>query len=257
MRHFHRAAHVVAVVIGLTSVASAAPLPVYSWAGWYIGGNTGWVGSERNITNTGTDTGTNGLGTALRQGNIPASVDLSNNGFIGGGQIGYNWQAGNWVYGFEADFDGASAESSTTVTQPPNIAHGGGATFNRELDWLATIRGRIGITATPSFLLFATGGLAVGQTKIGNFVFCPMCPQPVDTINQNTNTSAGWTVGAGAEWMFAPRWSLKAEYLYVDLGSHSSTITAAYAGPNTSTLTSTFRDSENIVRGGINYHFQN
>ena len=110
----------------------------------------------------------------------------------------------------------------------------------------------------PSFLLYATGGLAVGQTKIGNQFICPVCGPPASTqastTNQNTNTSAGWTVGAGAEWMFAPRWSLKAEYLYVDLGSHSSTITYTYnAGP--STLTSSVRDAENIVRGGINYHF--
>lgn len=191
-------------------------------------------------------------------GNIPASVNLNNNGFIGGGQIGYNWQARNWVYGFEADFDGISAKSSATVPSPPNITHPAWSTFNREFDWLSTIRGRFGIMATPSFLLFAMGGLAIGQTKIGNSVLCPTCippaPQP-GTVNQNTNTSAGWTMGAGAEWMFAPRWSLKAEYLYVDLGSHSSTITYTYAGPNTSTLTSTARDAENIVRGGINYHF--
>jgi len=74
-------------------------------------------------------------------------------------------------------------------------------------------------------------------------------------LHSTSNVSAGWTIGAGAEWMFAPHWSLKAEYLYVDLGNISSTINYAYATGNTSTLTATVRDTMNIVRGGINYHF--
>jgi len=259
-------------VIGFASIASAADMPtkapVYkaapaiiapSWAGWYIGVNAGWVGSGRNISNTGTDNGGGGLGALLAAGAIPASVSLNNNGFIGGAQIGYNWQVANWVYGLEADFDGASAKSSTTAVFPGSLAFIPlSTTYNRQLDWLATFRGRIGITATPAFLLYATGGLAVGNTKIGNSFICAGCAPPASTepstANQTSNTSAGWTVGAGLEWMFAPQWSLKAEYLYVDLGSHSSTITYTYGG-STSTLTSTVRDTENIVRGGINYHF--
>jgi len=114
------------------------------------------------------------------------------------------------------------------------------------------------MTVTPAFLLYATGGLAVGQTKIGNQFICPACAPPASTeaatSNTNTRTSAGWTVGAGLEWMLAPRWSVKAEYLYVDLGSQSSTITYTY-GANTSTLTSSVRNHENIARAGINYHF--
>jgi outer membrane immunogenic protein len=260
-------------VIGFASIASAADMPtktpVYKaapaimapgWAGWYIGVNAGWVGSGRNISNTGTDNNGGGLGAMLAAGAIPASVSLNNNGFIGGAQIGYNWQVANWVYGLEADFDGASAKSSTTAVFPgSSVFFPLSTTYNRQLDWLATFRGRIGITAAPAFLLYATGGLAVGNTKIGNAFICAACVPPASTepstVNQTSNTSAGWTVGAGLEWMFAPQWSLKAEYLYVDLGSHSSTITFTYGAPNTSTLTSTVRDTENVVRGGINYHF--
>jgi outer membrane immunogenic protein len=69
--------------------------------------------------------------------------------------------------------------------------------------------------------------------------------------NSTSNTSTGWTVGAGLEWRFAPAWSVKAEYLYVDLGSHSDTIVYNY-GP-TSSLTSTVRETDNIVRVGVNY----
>jgi opacity protein-like surface antigen len=98
----------------------------------------------------------------------------------------------------------------------------------------------------------------VGETRIGNAFICPTCDPPSttepSTVNTNTTTSAGWTAGAGVEWMFAPRWSVKAEYLFVDLGRHSSTITYTY-GANVSTLTSTVRDTANVVRAGINYHF--
>ena len=261
MRRVYYALLAAVAVIGFTIAASAADLPVKapaykapslvapSWAGWYIGANAGWVGSNNSINNSSAGP----IGALLTGGPIPTSVSLNENGFIGGGQVGINWQAGNLVYGMEADFDGASAKASTTIG-PITIAPFVPVTtaYSRELDWLATFRGRIGITASQAFLLYATGGLAVGQTKVGNTFICPLCVPAVSTTAQSTNTSAGWTVGAGVEWMFAPHWSLKGEYLYVDLGSHSSTVTWAN-GP--STLTSTVRDAENIVRGGINYHF--
>ena len=124
----------------------------------------------------------------------------------------------------------------------------------RELDWLGTFRGRVGYHRRP-FLVYATGGLAVGEHKLGIGISDPTATPPANLFNQNSSTSVGWTVGAGAEWMFARQWSLKAEYLYVDLGNISSTINYAYAPANTSSLTGTVHDRDNIVRGGINYHF--
>jgi len=238
-----------------------ALVPVLSWTGWYIGGNAGWVGSANdNVTNTGTDTGPGGLGTALANGQIPGSIPDKLSGFIGGGQIGYNWQTGNWVFGLEADFDGASAKGDAAAVFPGSLTTVPfTTTFHRELDWLATVRGRLGVTVAPAFLVYATGGLAVGETKLGNSFICPTCAPPASTeattTNTNSNTSAGWTAGAGAEWMFAPNWSVKAEYLYVDLGTHSSTITYTYPVANTSSLTSTVHDTEHVVRDGINFHF--
>jgi outer membrane immunogenic protein len=241
-----------------------ALVPALSWSGWYIGANAGWVGSANdNVTNTGTDTDHAGLGTLLATGLIPGSVPVKLSGFIGGGQIGYNWQAGNLVFGLEADFDGISAKGDTAAVSPGSLTTPFATMFNRELDWLGTFRGRLGFTIAPPFLVYATGGLAVGETKIGNSFSCPTCLPPsftqASTANIDSNTSAGWTVGAGAEWMFAPNWSVKAEYLYVDLGSHSSTSSYAYGPGGTtvfnSTLTSTVRDTEHIVRAGINFHF--
>jgi outer membrane immunogenic protein len=274
MRRFQCVLLATVAAIGFVSVASAADMPVKApvykaapaatapnWTGWYIGANAGWVGSADNtITNTGTDTGTGGLGTALLAGVIPGSIDLGYSGFIGGGQLGYNWQAGNWVYGLEADFDGASAKSSVDVPdaifQPSFGIHTPLTTSAaRELDWLGTFRGRVGFTPAAPLLLFATGGLAVGQHKLGIGITDPTAVPAANLFNQTSSVSVGWTIGAGAEWMFAPQWSLKAEYLYVDLGNISSTINYAYATGNTSTLTATVRDTMNIVRGGINYHF--
>jgi len=238
-----------------------APLmPVLGWGGWYVGANAGWVGTASDgITNTGTDTGAGGLGNGLATGAIPTSLNLKYSGFIGGAQIGYNWQVGSWVYGLEADFDGASAKGDATIgpiTVPGHVPQT--TTYHRELDWLATFRGRLGVTLAPAFLVYATGGLAVGETKLGNSYICPTCAPPASTesstTNQSSNTSAGWTAGGGAEWMFAPNWSVKAEYLYVDLGKHNSSIAYTY-GANVSTLTSRANDTMHIVRGGINFHF--
>jgi outer membrane immunogenic protein len=245
----------------------AVKAPVYkvptvvvpTWAGWYVGGNAGWVGSaDGTVTNTGTDTGVGGLGTALAANAIPGSVPLKYSGFLGGGQLGYNWQAASWVYGLEADFDGSSATGSTAAFYPGPAFVPITTGYSRELDWLATIRGRVGYTVLPSFLVYGTGGLAVGETKVGSSVVAPLAAPPTGseptTDITSSNTSVGWTAGAGVEWMFAPRWSAKAEYLYVDLGQHSNTLTYTY-GANVSTLTSTVKDTSNIVRGGINYHF--
>jgi outer membrane immunogenic protein len=241
------------------------PEPPCIWCGFYVGGNAGWVGSTGNtITFTGTDTGTAGLGSALAAGAIPGSTNLGYSGFLGGGQFGYNWQTNSWVFGLEADLDAASAKSSTSFPDARIINPTGGMnspfTINaaRELNWLGTVRGRIGITPTAPFLLYATGGLAFAQHAVGVGIVDPTAVPPENSFNEPSSWSAGWTVGAGGEWMFAPHWSLKAEYLYVDLGNISSTITYAYTSagvPETSSLTATVHDRDNIVRGGINYHF--
>jgi len=240
--------------------------PPCVWCGWYIGGNAGWVGSASNtVTNFGTDQSIGGLGNAVNViGSIPQAFRLRDNGFIGGGQVGYNWQTANWVFGLEADIDGASAKSSATFVFPGSALSVPLATnYSRELDWLATFRGRVGVAVAPTFLLYATGGLAVGETKLSNQFVCPTCAPPSNTQAGTAATSdqtrAGWTVGAGGEWMFAPNWSAKVEYLYVDLGRQSSTINYVY-GPGgalvfNSTLTSSVRNTENIARVGVNYHF--
>jgi len=249
-------------VVGPLLAADLAPydrLPVSSWTGVYIGANAGWIGSSGNtISNSGTDTGPGGLGSALALGLIPGSVGASHTGFSGGGQIGYNWQVNpSWVSGVEADFDGGGGKRSVAATYPGNAAFVPmTSVFTRQLDTLGTVRGRVGFLSSSYLLWYATGGLAYGETKLGSAWGCPACFPPTTTQGSTalltSNTSVGWTLGAGVEWNFAPAWSVKAEYLYVDLGNQSNTIAYNYTGWN-STLTSTVNERDNIVRVGVNY----
>jgi outer membrane immunogenic protein len=146
-------------------------LPIDTWTGFYIGANAGWVGSSSNtITNTGTDTGPGGLGTALALRLIPTAIEVSHNGFIGGGQIGYNWQYGpNWVWGIEADFDGTRAKGTAASAFPGNAAFPPTTSvFSRELDTLGTVRARAGYPSYPNMLWYVTAGLAYGASKLSS-----------------------------------------------------------------------------------------
>jgi outer membrane immunogenic protein len=266
-------------VIGTTSIASAAdmaakapmykaaPAVVSDWSGFYIGvnGGGGWS-ANNNGTLTGTDTGAGGI---LSPFGVPATFAAigmplgSSGGGLVGGQIGYNWQAANWVYGIEADGDWAN------ITRSGTIVAGGGVGFNpgfaqvtvtgtSKLQGLETIRGRIGFLATPQFLLFATGGLALGQEQLTLQAVCPTCVPPLPSagqtgINTTSTTQAGYAVGAGAEWKFVQHWTIKAEYLYVGLGNQHSTIAYNYGPISTGTLTT--KQNYNIARVGLNYQF--
>jgi outer membrane immunogenic protein len=233
-----------------------APPPPPTWTGLYWGVNVGWVGSSQyNITNTGTDTGPAGLGAALAFGAIPRSIPVSHSGFIGGGQIGYNWQFDPaWVAGIEADFQGTTAKGSAGSV----FVHAALTTvYSYELDDLGTVRARLGWLSSPNLLWYGTGGLAYGQTKLASAAQCPTAVPPCftesTTATSSTHTSVGWTLGAGVEWKLTPVWSVKAEYLYAELGSQNNTIVYTY-GPFTSSLTSTVqREKDNIVRFGVNY----
>ena len=242
--------------------ADMAPLPkappLLGWTGFYVGGNVGWAGSTDALTNYGTDSGTAGLGTYLLNGGIPGIVNLNETGVIGGGQVGYNWQvAPTWVVGIEADFQGTNAKGSNSFAflgAPPVLPIT--TTYTRELDWLGTLRGRFGYLWFPSLMFYGTGGLTYGENKIGVAASCsawtPPCGSEAGMSHQSSNTSAGFAAGAGAEWRFAPAWTLRGEYLYVEFGRFSNTISYTYPA-NTSTLTSTIRERDNIARVALNY----
>ena len=251
------------------------PVPVWNWTGFYIGGSVGGKWNDTRVDdyptgcflNTAPGTGCGGAAPGLSgvaANSIRSdSITLNQGRFIGGGQAGYNWQSGRFVGGIEGDISwtGINQTVITTKTMTPPLAgfmvHGDAM----KEDWIATIRGRAGFTVTPSFLLYATGGLAVAHVQTASAVAFTVTPD----IYAGTfdDTRFGWTVGGGGEWMIAPKWSIKAEYLYVDLGKQTVNLacvnTAICGAPPQpapgASYANDFRFREHIARVGLNYHF--
>jgi outer membrane immunogenic protein len=184
--------------------------PIYTWTGFYVGINGG--GGWGSSQWDGLDT-----------------FDVS--GGLIGGTVGYNWQFGQVVVGAEGDIDWSGIKGTTTVLCP-----GGCETRNK---WLATVRGRLGY-AFDRFLPYFTGGLAVGDINAS---------LPLPVLPGGSISNAGWTVGAGLEVGVVSNVSLKAEYLYVDLGNFNCGLNCGLApGSNVSFTT-------NVFRGGANLRF--
>jgi outer membrane immunogenic protein len=268
------------------------------WTGFYVGLNAGatWANSNQQTIGVGPiSTFQNyrpwgyskydaGEIAAISTAASASGFNNGNNvGFIGGGQIGYNWQFYNsLVAGVEADIQGiAGNHGSRTVSTvvPGGSAYSNysdnwfGATSVRgSLDYLGTVRGRLGWLFTPTLLLYGTGGLAYGgvtlnsATQVWNTGYFGNYVAPAIGGVNYSNTQVGWTAGAGLEWMFWPNWSAKVEYLYYDLGS----VTQGFALPVAYSYTSgdyshsdaalfggqvRARINGNVVRAGLNYHF--
>lgn len=206
---------------------------LYDWSGAYVGINGGYGASNSDITNV-----QFGSGTLYSYPEEDGSFKMS--GGLVGAQLGYNYQAGNMVYGFDADFDFGNMKGSYAFPDPNQI------NLDGELQSIGTVRARFGY-AMDNLLIFATGGLAYGSTKAALSSVTP----PVVTAS-GSKSYMGYTVGGGIEYGLTKNWTVKAEYLYVDLGKQSNTYTftgdVAEAAADTS-LTS------NIVRVGLNYKF--
>ena len=171
---------------------------------------------------------------------------LSPAGFIGGGQIGYNYQfAPHWVVGVEGDFQGATQSDSSCVGRCGGTGEAASfaVTDTQKLKWLATARARLGYTGSP-FLWYVTGGAAWGRVHNDLVVSLPSFPGSAD-FNQS-----GWAIGGGVETHLGGNWTGKLEYLYVNLGSLTDIVTVA---DQTWASHSDIRD--HIVRVGVNYKF--
>ncbi len=217
MKRFVLAAAAVALSIGAANAAdmrgpampAKAPAyvaPIYNWTGFYAGLNGG-----------------GGWGHASVSGPLSTGGDFNTSGGLIGGTLGYNYQVGQAVFGLEGDIDWANIKGSATCAA--------GVTCEAKNTWLGTARGRIGY-AFDRFMPYVTGGLAVGDVKT-----------EATGLGSASTTKAGWTLGGGVEAAIAGPWTVKAEYLYVDLKNAS-----APAGSSTDFRT-------NVVRGGINYRF--
>ena len=204
-------------VLGFATAASAADMPArtytkappmmaapFNWTGFYLGLNAGYGWVDSGGSNPG--------------------------GFVGGGQIGYNWQGYNspLVLGIEADLQGADIDESVTV---------GGVTATTRAKAFGTVRGRIGY-AFDRAMIYATGGWAYTRTSLD-------LSGPGGSIS-SSDWSSGWALGGGVEYAFMGPWSAKLEYLHVDSGD----VTLTLAGTSV-----TGNYDMNVVRAGLNYRF--
>ena len=216
---------------------AAYTAPLANWAGVYVGGNFGSViardrSSLRNVAFANA-----------------ATFSLVPEGFVGGGQIGYNWQAGAWVFGAEADFQGSSAKDNKACVF--GCVAGAAVTLNQKLPWLGTVRGRVGYSV-GSTLFYGTAGFAYGETKTSFGLSNGLLIGAAEI----KRSKGGYAVGGGIESpfnpfnLFGPNWTSKTEYLYVDLGRSTNTFTSAGA-----TLVFSTKTEEHLFRTGINYHF--
>ena len=224
--------------------------PVYNWTGAYVGVNVGGVWSKDDGTWT-ANPALFGIGfTPVLNASGTGAINAS--GVTAGGQIGYNYQVSPmWLLGVEADINYTDLSTSRTVFVPPPGTPGTFVTSTFESRWLATVRGRAGILAGPTLLLYGTGGVAFADVRTTDFAFFAFDGSTNAASASTTRT--GWTAGAGAEWGFAANWSAKIEYLYVDLGSvRYTSLNNLTAG---ATIVHDHRITENIVRVGVNYRF--
>jgi outer membrane immunogenic protein len=246
---------------GFVNTASAADMPtkapapmmvpMYNWAGWYVGGNVGYGwGANSNPGLTFADPGpvVGFAGYFAAGGNVTPNVQPK--GVIGGLQLGYNLQSNNFVYGLVTDIQasGMKASATNTVTPPGFVLSN--QMNSVEIDWFGTLRAKLGL-AQNNWLFYATGGLAYGQVKTSGSFFAP--PGVVSFAGSNSTTRAGWAAGAGLDYGLTPNWTIGVEYLYIDLGHVSYTETQA-TFPAAS-LTVSNHAAANIARATLNYKF--
>lgn len=268
MRRSTIAGVVIALLAASTRIAWAAEPDnsMYNWSGFYTGLNAGW-----NLVRT-SNTGVAASSTVAAFPPLYAPISQpfadspQSSGAIGGLQVGYNWQgASNWIVGLEADFqaagEGATANNQTAtaftfgpvlITEVQTVSH------TDTLDWLGTVRGRLGYAVMPGLMIYGTGGLAYGRVSnstsasfVGTATFIGTVTTSANSAFNASTTRTGWTAGggvAGAVPNTPVSW--KVEYLYVDLG----TANYSFSDPNFS-VAITSKLTDNIVRAGFDLHY--
>jgi outer membrane immunogenic protein len=219
------------------------PVPVFSWTGFYIGGNIGGAWANNRFTDTLFLTNFNNNNTGV---------------FIGGGQIGGNYQIGQFVIGGELDFDLAATNNNAGVVIPGvgNIV----VTDNNR--WISTVAARFGWAIDHWLVYGKAGGGLVGNNDLtltnlttGVSFTCGSARAPFTSfINCGNNSTFGWLVGAGFEYAFTNNWTVKFEYDYLGLGSRTFFIPATAPLLAGDTFTSNARNLQ-MVKIGFNYLF--
>ena len=240
-----------AIALGSAPALAAPPPAVFIWTGFYIGGHIGSGVARGQLS---------GLPPGGFLFPVPTPpLDFRADGFVGGGQLGYNWQWANWVAGVEADISASHLHSNG----PFNIVTGlfplfGTATAGTaELrsDLFTTARGRFGY-AVGNLLFYGTGGFAWVREKLSATGTTQGCSFPVvcgpltPFASSDTRWVAGWTAGGGIDYAFAPNWFVRVEYLRLEFGKHNFTVDPALSGTPLP-----LASHVDIVRFGLNYKF--
>jgi outer membrane immunogenic protein len=207
-----------------------APAPVYNWTGCYVGANIGGLWGHADIS-----------------GPFGGEVSGTNSGFVGGGQVGCDYQMGPWVIGIRDMFDGTSLTNSETFGGP--LAS---FTTNGNTHWFDTLTARGGYLMQPNVLLYAQGGVAWMNRS-------QSVTSTLGGSGEISNNTTGWTVGGGVEWMFVPHWSVFLEYNYMSFGRSSATVftPAINFVPTVCAAGCSFSANANTsdVLVGVNYKF--
>lgn len=244
----------------LKAAPVAAPAP-WSWTGFYIGGNfgAGW-GTTETTANIGTF-----VAPLISPAALAFQLPLSSqtvNGFLGGGQLGYNWQTGVFVLGVEGDFEWEDLKGSgpCLIVFQCNVKH----------NWTADITGRLGVVAFDRALVYLKGGAAWQHSNysFGNSI---SVTAPGTAFSASANASAsdtrlGVLLGTGIEYGFLPNWSAKIEYNFMDFGSRtlnfplSVAATGLVLSPKTAAAFAagvpvSIKDFDHVIKAGVNYRF--
>ncbi len=272
------------VVSSFTFSGSMGPInPEPNWTGFYLGANAGyWSSQDNKVVTTGSTSyinqtfplGASNIASALAQV-ATNNFSLHSNGFLGGGQVGYNYQQSKQVLlGLDISLDGLTdSDHSYALQKMVNLMdfeeyYVGALAVKQKINYLGTVSARLGYLYHPTFLIFGTGGFAYGNValdaswtareSLGPTVF------PAISIQNNlSKTLPGWTAGAGVEWLFKPNWSAKIDYTYYRLNNlNTPAVLAQRNGAETPTVlwgsaavSTALTPSIGSVRVGINYHF--
>jgi len=242
-------------------MAVKAPPPVIApnWTGFYVGVHAGWGFADADATSR-----TNAGALPFF---APARFDLSGNGPMFGGQLGYNWQANNWVLGVEADISGSGISGFESrvpfrVTGAATMMFGADSHMRQSVNWLASARGRLGYAWGPG-LIYATGGAAWANIdyQANTSEGLDPCGGYGCSLPANFNgTRSGWAAGGGYEWAAASNWSLRGEYLYYNFGGANAaarTVSGGVGATCPACLT-TYQWGDfaiHAVRLGLNYRW--
>jgi outer membrane immunogenic protein len=246
------------LVAGLLNSANAADMSMpfkappmapqaSNWSGFYIGvnGGAGWGTAASSIDLSGLAAALGG-GTTGITGTLPVgSHEL--NGFLGGGQIGYNWEFGNFVFGIEGDGDWANVQGTAPCIEILSCSS--------NVKWTADATARLGVLPLSNMLVYVKGGAAWAGVDY-NLSASSITGASISGSMSTTKTGA--LLGLGTEYLFAPHWSAKIEYDYTDFGNHTDTFTLTESALGTSVsvpvpVQTTLQT--HTVKAGVNYHF--